>query len=399
MFLKNIYTRGYRNLAEQSLELYPGINLLYGKNAAGKTNTLECAYFFASGRSFRTRHEAQLIRRGEESASAKITISRTSLPEHMSVTWRSDAQKGLIKRMYYQGMEVSKASEFLGIFRAVLFTPDNLALIKGVPEERRRFMDIAMSQLQPRYVYFLNEYLRILSQKNSYLKKAAYIQNPDFDYLDVLNEQLAKAAAVLIKQRSGFVSRLRSFSSEFYNKLSGSKEELNVKYVSCTKRDFSDSEYTEKKMFDIYRADRDSEIKNGRTMHGPHKDDMLIYISGISKDDDGLPHSVFSEHENEEDISQFAARTFASQGQQRSAVLALKFAEGEVCRELTGEYPVFLLDDLLGELDLQRRTYITSIIRDKQAIISCCDKTALPDMNNVSSVKVEDGIYYPDTDS
>ena len=399
MFLKNIYTRGYRNLAEQSLELYPGINLLYGKNAAGKTNTLECAYFFASGRSFRTRHEAQLIRRGEESASAKITISRTSLPEHMSVTWRSDTQRGLIKRMYYQGMEVSKASEFLGIFHAVLFTPDNLALIKGVPEERRRFMDIAMSQLQPRYVYFLNEYLRILSQKNSYLKKAACIQNPDFDYLDVLNEQLAKAAAVLIKQRSGFVSRLRSFSSEFYNKLSGSKEELNVKYVSCTKRDFSDSEYTEKKMFDIYRADRDSEIKNGRTMHGPHKDDMLIYISGISKDDDGLPHSVFSEHESEEDISQFAARTFASQGQQRSAVLALKFAEGEVFRELTGEYPVFLLDDLLGELDLQRRTYITSIIRDKQAIISCCDKTALPDMNNVSSVKVEDGIYYPDTDS
>lgn len=314
MFLKNIYTRGYRNLAEQSLELYPGINLLYGKNAAGKTNTLECAYFFASGRSFRTRHEAQLIRRGEESASAKITISRTSFPEHMSVTWRSDAQKGLIKRMYYQGMEVSKASEFLGIFRAVLFTPDNLALIKGVPEERRRFMDIAMSQLQPRYVYFLNEYLRILSQKNSYLKKAAYIQNPDFDYLDVLNEQLAKAAAVLIKQRSGFVSRLRSFSSEFYNKLSGSKEELNVKYVSCTKRDFSDSEYTEKKMFDIYRADRDSEIKNGRTMHGPHKDDMLIYISDVSKDDDGLPHSVFSDDESEEDISQFAARTFASQG-------------------------------------------------------------------------------------
>ena len=135
MFLKNIYTRGYRNLAEQSLDLYPGINLLYGKNAAGKTNTLECAYFFASGRSFRTRHEAQLIRRGEESASAKITISRTSLPEHMSVTWRSDAQKGLIKRMYYQGMEVSKASEFLGIFHAVLFTPDNLALIKGVPVE------------------------------------------------------------------------------------------------------------------------------------------------------------------------------------------------------------------------------------------------------------------------
>ena len=152
-------------------------------------------------------------------------------------------------------------------------------------------------------------------------------------------------------------------------------------------------------MFDIYRADRDSEIKNGRTMHGPHKDDMLIYISDVSKDDDGLPHSVFSDDESEEDISQFAARTFASQGQQRSAVLALKFAEGEACRELTGEYPVFLLDDLLGELDYQRRTYITSIIRDKQAIISCCDKSALPDMNNVSSVKVEDGIYYPDTDS
>lgn len=402
MFLESIATERYRNLAGETLSLSEGINLLYGKNAAGKTNTLECAYLFASGRSFRTRHEAELIRHGADSARAEICLNRDGRRERMALLWRTEPGRGTVKRMLYQGYEVAKASEFLGIFRAVLFTPDHLSLIKGSPEERRRFMDIALSQLAPRYVRCLNEYLTVLAQKNAYLKKAAFSGRVDGDYLEVVNAQLAKTAAVLIRQRSSFAGQLRQFAGEFYAHLSGARETLDVKYLSVTKRDFADLEFTETKLGEIYRADREAELRTGRTLHGPHKDDLVIYLSGTAAASENAV-SVLTEKngedvpENTENaVSEFAARTFGSQGQQRSAVLAIKFAEGEIFKSLTGEYPVFLLDDLLGELDGERREVLIHLIRDRQAIISCCDRGALPDMADVSAVHVVNGRYEPE---
>lgn len=400
MILKNIKTEGYRNLAGDVLELTDGINLLYGDNAAGKTNTLECAYVFACGKSFRARHESEIICKGKQTARAEICIQKNCLQnyedgqnssgdlENMSVVWHKSRERGYVKRMLYQGYEVSKASEFLGIFRAVLFTPDHLSLIKGSPEERRRFIDIALSQLQPRYVYFLNSYLKILSQKNSYLRIAASGGKTDNEYLDILNEQLAKAAAVLVKQRFGFVKKLREHAASFYGTLSESKELLDVKYVSATKNNFDDKDYTEQKLIEIYRQDKESELRQGKTIHGPHKDDLLIYIADNAWSDEQCVQ------DDENNVSMLAARTFGSQGQQRSAVLAIKLAEGEISKELTGEYPVFLLDDLLGELDEKRRNCLCTLIKDKQAIISCCDKTAIPKMNNIGTVRVADGKYF-----
>ena len=392
MRLISIKTSGYRNLAGEELKLSDGINLLYGNNAAGKTNTLECAYVFASGKSFRAKQESELIKKGENTARADIEFEKTiyadkKITENMSVIWHNSKEKGFVKRLLYRGYEVPKLSEFLGIFRAVLFTPDHLSLIKGSPEERRRFMDIALSQIQPRYIFYLNSYLKILSQKNSYLKQALQAGKADHDYLDVINMQLSKAAAVLIKQRSGFVSLLKEYSSEVYGKISGDRELLDVKYISSTKRCFSDTEYTENTLYEIYKNERETELRNGRTFYGPHRDDLMIYITGKSG------QACDQEQKEQSTVSELAARTFGSQGQQRSAVLSIKLAEGEIFKNITGEYPVFLFDDLLGELDKERRKFLTELIKDRQAIITCCDKNAMPDMKNISEVHVSQGKY------
>jgi DNA replication and repair protein RecF len=397
MKLVSLKTENFRNLEPQTLTLFDGINVLYGKNASGKTNTLECAYVFASGKSFRTRYENEVIKRGENTAFAEIEYTGAAGTKKMSVTWHKNKDTDFTRRMTYEDYELSKASEFLGNFRAVLFTPNHLSLIKGSPEERRRFMDIALSQISPRYVYCLNNYLKMLTQKNAYLKKVSFGAKVDSDYLDVLNIQLAKAASVLVKQRSGLADSLRIYAKEMYSGLTASKENLDVKYLSATKENFSDPEYTESRYAEIYKADVQSEIKQGRTIHGPHKDDLAFYISKNSDEEKILEETNDAEYgENEEAVSEFSARSFGSQGQQRSAVLAIKLAEGEIFNSITGEYPVLLLDDLLGELDSQRQSALIKLIRDKQAIISHCDRNALKRVKNVNYIMVDNGKYYPD---
>lgn len=411
MLLRSLCVDSYRNLAAADIPFSDGINLLYGQNAAGKTNTLECIYLFASGRSFRTRHEIDFIRRGEEYATASIhfcreaaqTVGQTApYTEQMSLCWKKDTGRRLVKKMLYQGCETPRASEFLGIFRAVLFTPEHLSLIKGSPEERRRFTDIALSQLAPRYVRCMNDYLKILSQKNAYLKKAAVSGRPDEAYLDVLDTQLASFGAVLIRQRRAFVAHIQKHAARFYTALTDSREALAVEYLSSGLRRVEEADDIEGQLYAVFRADRASDLKFGRTLHGPHKDDLAIFIADrLSDTDNRLFESAPTSEEADEHgepqltLSEFAARTFASQGQQRSAVLALKLAEGELFRELTGEYPVFLFDDLFGELDAFRRERLLALLEDRQVIISCCDRSALPKAP-AHTLCVTDGVVRPD---
>ena len=394
MKLVSLKTENFRNLEPQILKLEDGINVLYGQNASGKTNTLECAYVFASGKSFRTRYENEVIRKGEDTAFAEITYSSGNDERKMSVTWHKSKDSELVRRMTFEEYELSKASEFLGNFRAVLFTPEHMSLIKGSPEERRRFMDMALSQISPRYVYCLNNYIKTLTQKNAYLRKASFGAKIDKDYLEVLNAQLAKASAVLVKQRSGLADSLKVYAKEMYAGLTSSKENLDVRYLSATKENFSDAEFTENRYAEIFISDMQSEIKQGRTIHGPHKDDLAFYISKNGSEET-IPEEA-QNGENEEAVSEFSARSFGSQGQQRSAILAIKLAEGEIFKNITGEYPVLLLDDLLGELDSQRKKALYTLIKDKQAVITHCDKTAPKGVKNVNYVKVDKGRYYPD---
>lgn len=375
MTLDHLILEHYRNISLGELVFFPGINVLCGENAAGKTNTLEAIYLFAAGKSFRTNEESEFIQRGMKNTYCNIGFFREGTPdrtEHMQLRFVREPKRA--KRLQkYEGIDIKKASEFLGLFRAVLFTPDHLTLVKGAPEERRRFLDIALSQLKPRYVKCLNEYARVHAQRNAFLKAAQERGTYDTDLLEVLNRSLARTAAIVTRQRFLFSMRLSEYASDAYRGITGGKDSLNVRYINSAKSKDGNEDDAANQLYALYCAGTPNEIRVGKTLYGPHRDDLLFYIQG-----DRQSQLKSDEPAQETDSKETApyetlARAYGSQGEQRSVVLALKLAEGEIFREVTGEYPVFLLDDLFSELDEGRRRYLLQALAGKQAIITCCD--------------------------
>lgn len=389
MYVKSILANNFRNISMQEIKFCKGINVLYGKNASGKTNALEAIYLFASGKSLRGSPEKDFIKKGEKMS--KLTIdfeseSAAGLTRSMSMTFLP----GNKKIMKYGVSDVPRMSELLGHFRACVFTPDDLQMVRGAPEERRRFTDISISQIRPRFVHCLNSYFRILSQKNTILKNANITGKIDHDYLDVLNEQLASAASVIVKQRSGFCEKLSEYARDIYGSISDDRESFGMRYVSHTKHSFDDEEFTKDAYIKLFKKNAEREIKYGMSLVGPQKDDIYFCIGK------NCEISLNKEIEENEDIifdEGFNARAFGSRGQQRSVVLSLKLAQGELFREMCGEYPVFLLDDVFSELDLARRSYILSNTENKQIIITCCDCDILGNFSDYHGIYVEDGKY------
>lgn len=391
MILKTLKTQNFRNLVENPPEFHEGINVLFGDNAAGKTNTLEAIYLFATGKSFRTRSEKDFIRHGEDFARAEIGYENSLLCRTMSVTYMANGKTAL-KGMQIEGTGVDRVSEFLGNFRAVLFTPDHLELVKGAPEERRRLIDMALCQIQPRFVKSLNEYAKVLAQRNNYLKSIKFSgKAADLDYIDVLNAQLSKAGAVVTRQRGLYSEKLSSLSGEMYTRLTGGSESLYAKYISRAASDLSDEAEIAKSLYNMYKRDTSHDIELGKTSHGPHHDELMIYVA---KKGEGEKFIEDAKEIPEESLSEYAARSFGSQGQQRSAVLAIKLSEGEIVKEKCGEYPVFLLDDLFSELDDKRRQKLSEMFLDKQCIITCCDRAALPKSTDMFVINVSEGKYF-----
>ena len=391
MILKTLKTQNFRNLLENPPEFHDGINVLFGDNAAGKTNTLEAIYLFATGKSFRTRSEKDFIRHGESFARAEIGYENSVLCRSMSVTYMANG-KSVLKGMQIEGAGVDKVSEFLGNFRAVLFTPDHLELVKGAPEERRRLIDMALCQIQPRFVKSLNDYMKVLAQRNNYLKNIKFSgREADLDYLGVLNMQLSKAGAVITKQRGLYSEKLSALSGEAYEKLTGGNESLYAKYISRAGTSLSDENEIAENLYAMYERDTKHDIELGKTSHGPHHDELMIYVAKKGEGEAFVKEASLIPEEN---LSEYAARSFGSQGQQRSAVLAIKIAEGEIIKEKCGEYPVFLLDDLFSELDDKRRQKLSEMFLDKQCIITCCDRAALPKSTDMFVINVSEGKYF-----
>ncbi len=393
MLLKTLKTQNFRNLADNPPEFCDGINVLYGDNAAGKTNTLEAVYLFATGKSFRTRQEKDFIRHGESFTRAEIEYSGICGNRSMAITYAAAGAK-TVKGMQIEETMVDRVSEFLGNFRAVLFTPDHLELVKGAPEERRRLVDMALCQIKPRYVKSLNDYAKVLAQRNIYLKNAKIRSSRvDEDYLDVLNRQLAQAGAVIVKQRGLYCHKLSLLAGEMYSSLTGGSETLYARYMSrAIAGDGADEEENASMLYNMYKKDVSRDVELGKTSHGPHHDELMIYVA--SRDE---AENVFKRARESfcEGLSDFAARSFGSQGQQRSAVLSIKLSEGEIIKEKCSEYPVFLLDDLFSELDDSRRERLCEMFEDRQCIITCCDKASLPKKSHMKITNVKDGKYFP----
>ena len=352
MIIKSFKAHNFRNIKDCSLEFSDKVNILLGENAQGKTNAIEGIYFFARGRSFRKADERELINFGEKGFSISIEYEDKNGENTLEYAIYEKE-----KRRRKNGYKINKVSEMIGNFKAVLFCPDDLTLVKGGPEERRDFLNIAISQCYPSYINVYSNYKKALENRNAILKNAS--KNLYFDESELVawSSLIAEYAADIFTERVKYIKKLAVFAKKYMKDISDGKEDLSVSYKSDIMSDdpssldeLPDKNVIKEKYKKIFSENISRERLAGVTLFGPHRDDVLIKI-------------------NEKE-----ARVFASQGQQRSIVLALKMSEGEVCKELFSEYPVFLFDDVLSELDERRQSFVLSGVSDRQIIITSCER-------------------------
>ena len=365
MKLKRFYAKDFRNIEQVDITFHEGVNLLFGSNAQGKTNAIEGIYLFARGKSFRKAKESELIRFGCEGFRAEITFE-TSLGEETL----SYAVYGSERKRMKNGYKIDRISDMIGSFRAVLFTPDHLGLVKDGPEERRAFLDVAICQCKPYYLSAYTNYKRALEQRNCLLRMMGKGMPVDINEVYAWSRSLAEYAAPIYLERRDYIQRLEKHARVTMREISDEKESLTLRYKSDIDYDGDELQEIKKAYYDLFVSDIPREAQNMGTLFGIGRDDMEILINGRR------------------------ARAFASQGQQRSVVLALKLAEGEACLELSGEYPVFLFDDVLSELDERRRAYLLSKRKDRQIVITSCEKKEIADFSE-SLICVKEGSFTP----
>ncbi len=339
----------FRNVTQQTVTFAPGVNVITGKNAQGKTNLLEAVFLFAIGRGFRARTDASLLRFGQSRMRLQMRFEGGGRTQQMEFALLPGTASGTLRRFCRcGGAPMTRLSEWVGRFRAVLFCPEHLALVKEGPAARRAFLDSALSQLYPAYLASLQRYHAILRQRSALLHTQRMLGGSAEDavfvrQMEVWSEQLAREAAYLAVQRSEYAEKLGRDAADVMEAMSGGAEKLTLRAAEP----LSEREYLRKLTGELSR-----ELRMGSTQYGIHRDDLQIQLDGRD------------------------ARLYASQGQQRSVSLALKLAEGERIREETGEYPVFLLDDILSELDADRRDYVLQGFGGKQILIASCEEVA-----------------------
>lgn len=347
MKASNLELYNFRNYEYENISFSDGVNIIHGENGMGKTNILEAVYYFSYGRSFRSGGK-EVIKDGEKEARISLSFENRQRKLESDIKFLS----GKRKEIYINEIELKKTSQLLGNFICVLFTPDEMGIIKGMPEVRRKFCDSSIMPLRPNYIKELIKYRNILAQKTALLKSRQY------ETLDIWNEKLAETGIRIMKLRESYIERINQKAREIQNEISGGKEELNLIYNPSVKLK---ENYLEK-----LTEYKEKEKENLFCMVGVHRDDIDILINGKF------------------------AKNYASQGQIRTAVLSLKLAETEIIKEETGEYPVMLLDDILSELDKSRREFLISRIKGKQIIITCTDIENYFN-DNVNIIEIKDG--------
>ena len=324
---------GFRNLETLRFSPCGGLNAVTGENAQGKTNLLEAMWLFTGGRSFRGARDQELVRAGAQEARLSLTFFSGGREQRAELTLRGGARQAVLNGVMKRGM-----AELIGRFCAVVFSPEHLSLVKGGPAERRAFLDSALCQAKPSYAIAYARYRRTLNQRNALLKDIA--RHPELeDTLPIWDDRLCRSGAVLIRERRAYLERFAPRASAHYAGIAHGREELRLTYEPSCGGDMAES---------LRRALRE-DIRFGHTSVGPHRDDIGIEIGGM------------------------AARLYASQGQQRSAVLAMKLAEAAVLAEACGEEPVVFLDDVLSELDGSRQLYLLSSLSGRQSFLTGCE--------------------------
>lgn len=339
----------FRNYERLSIEFGKGLNVICGDNAQGKTNILEAIFICSSGKSHRTAKDADMVRIGEKMFSVELAVEKVPAPAKIRICY--EAGRG--KSISINGTHITKIGQLMGNLYSVIFSPEDLSIIKEGPAERRRFIDVFLCQTKPAYLYDLQQCMRILRQKNTLLRKKDKSREEILKDLEAWNSGLAQAGARVVIGRNAFVNRLNTAAREVHRKLSGGKEELGLKYKPSVAMNLAGEpslEIVQDIMEKALGKAAEREIMLGTTLLGPQKDDIEICINGIN------------------------LRTYGSQGQQRAAALSMKMAQVDIIREDMGETPVLLLDDVLSELDQARQDFLLGSFCEIQTIVTSTDR-------------------------
>ena len=354
--------QGFRNLQPVTCRLDPGVNILYGENAQGKTNFLEGVWLFTGGKSFRGAKDRELVGFGKDEARLQLDFFAGEREQTATITVRQRRSAELT------GIKQASASKMAGRFCAVVFSPTHLSLIKDGPEERRRFMDAAICQLRPSYIQDFAAYHRTLQQRNALLKAGLNGEVVLDEILDIWDARLSAAGTKVFLERRQYWQRLQETAAGIYDGLSSGREQMSLVYQTRGGDETTEAAEVNERLLSVLKERRVADRATGFTTAGVHRDDLLVDIGGRS------------------------AKTYGSQGQQRSAVLALKLAEASLLRDETGEQPVMLLDDVMSELDLSRQDYILNHIDGWQVLITCCDPAPIQRLTKGAAFEVKNGV-------
>ena len=357
MRIKNLYLKNFRNYAEETFTFDEGINVLYGRNAQGKTNCAEAVFYLCTGTSPRAKKEKQLIRAGESAAFIRADAESRFGSVHIEADIYDNRREIRIN-----GMKIGKNADLLGNINGVFFSPSELRLVQDGPDERRRFLNVSISQMSKSYYTALIRYNKILEQRNALLK------NRDlelvFETLPVWDAQLCRYAAEIAEKRQEFIAELSPIAAERHAFLTDGAEKLEI---FSEKKYPASREETEKKLAEEFAANYERDIRLGFTVSGPHRDDLKILIGGEE------------------------ARVYGSQGQARTAALAIKLAELEIFKNHAGEYPVLILDDVMSELDLPRRRKLLARLDGVQTVLTCTHTEKVLFGKTVNKIRIVGG--------
>jgi DNA replication and repair protein RecF len=335
MYIKNLQLLNFRNYDQLGIELTNGVNIFIGDNAQGKTNILESIYYCSLAKSHRTSKDKELINWNSEEAYVKAYISKERLDKTIEIKIFKDGKKGI----RINSIKINKIQELMGVFNVVLFSPEDLKIVKESPAYRRKFLDIELCKINSKYYYSLVQYNKALNERNSLLKK--WNENVE-SIIDVYDSQISKFGSYIIRERLRYLKLLNEKGSIIHREITSSLEEISFEYLTSIKN----YDNIEEDLRNLLKKNLKSDMDRRTTSHGPHRDDFSIIINNID------------------------TRNFGSQGQQRTSVLTIKFSSLEIIKEQTGEYPVLLLDDVLSELDLNRQKYILNSINNVQTIVT-----------------------------
>ena len=357
MIVEELKVINYRNYEQMHLKFHPRLNVFIGDNAQGKTNLLEAIYLCSAGKSFRANRDQEMINMIKKQAYVQVKLKKVIGNVNIEVRLNMDRKKDVKVNQ----IPLIKIGELLGNLNVVLFSPEDLKLVKEGPSERRKFMDREISQISTKYYYTLSQYNKILQHRNKLLK---YNRGKILD-LEVWNEQLATAGAWLIFYRRNFIKKISILAKLMHRKITESAETLEIIYEANVKvKEEDEVNYIKEKILQRFKEDLNIDKQRGLTTVGPHRDDMILKINGLD------------------------VKNYGSQGQQRTAVLSLKLAELELVKSEVGEYPILLLDDVMSELDLKRQGYLINNLRNVQTFIT----TTM--MDHIKNLNPEDRNIY-----